>query len=229
MLKDLANNKIDGLFVISGEKLISEIPKSYEIVAYARTPDYTTPLPAEVIGSSLMKRLTETVTPPGIIAVCRQKKYSPQEVISSSGAFVLVCEEISDPGNLGTMLRSALAFGAAGVILTKGCADLHSQKVIRASAGAFMHMPIYANADLTKLDMPIYAADPHGDYTPADVDFSKKFALVIGNEARGLSSYAKQMADCLVRIPMAGGESLNAAVAAGILMYEATQMRSVRL
>ena len=230
-----------GLFMVEGEKLIAEIPEDYKILYYvvsrkfADTHDltrYRTRARCEVIRDSLFESLAATVTPQGIIAVCRQIQHSLNDILQPSG-FILMGENLSDPGNIGTLVRTAAAAGASGVILTAGSCDLFSPKVLRAAAGAVLRMPIVTEAnsaktmeELKKQSIPIYAAHPRGNALPYNINLSGQFCLLVGNESHGISDKAEAMADALVHLPMTNDtESLNASVAGSILLYEAVRQR----
>ncbi|MCL2216200.1 MAG: RNA methyltransferase [Defluviitaleaceae bacterium] len=231
-----------GLFMVESEKCIAEIPPDYLIHyyvvsrRYADTHDlsrYKERARCEIIRDSLFVRLAATVTPQGIIAVCEQITWSLDDILKPETGFILMGESLSDPGNIGTLVRTAAAAGASGVILTSGSCDIFSPKVLRAAAGAALRLPIVAGADteealsaLKKQSIPIYAAHPRGNALPYSINMREKFCLLVGNEAHGLSEKAASMADALIRLPMtADTESLNASVAGSILLYEAVRQR----
>lgn len=177
-------------------------------------------IPVTHVARHVMERICDTEHPQGIAAMLRLPK--PETV---RGQRLLALDCISDPGNLGTMLRSALAFGFNGVLLSSGCADAFSPKCVRAGMGAHFSIQItqgLALADeLSKRkdeDFQIVGADVGGSEIPAP--YCEKQVLVIGSEAHGLSSDVMKACTYLWRIPMERGtQSLNAAVAASILMY----------
>ncbi|MCL1882338.1 MAG: RNA methyltransferase [Defluviitaleaceae bacterium] len=243
-LKDLQSKKgrdESGLFLVEGEKFIAEIPESYEIGYYvvsrnfADTHDlspYKKRARCEIIRDSLFKKLADTVTPQGIIAVCEKIPYKLDDILQKDG-FFLMGECLSDPGNIGTLVRTAAAAGASGALFTEGCCDVYSPKVLRAAAGAVLRLPIVANISVDKIygllknaGIPVFAAHPRGNALPYDLNFRDKFCLLIGNESHGISKNAETNADALVRLPMTDDtESLNASVAGSILLYEAVRQR----
>jgi TrmH family RNA methyltransferase len=147
--------------------------------------------------------------------------------------FLLIADEVRDPGNLGTMLRSAAAFGVQAVALTPGCADVFAPKVLRAGMGAHFHLPIL-QADWDEIAAlvrgqglhPFVAAARQGTVCSA-ANLCQPLALVIGGEAQGAGAQAFALAAEALQIPMPGAaESLNAAAAAAILLYEVTRQRA---
>ena len=145
----------------------------------------------------------------------------------------VVLENVTDPGNMGTLIRTADAAGADGIFLSKGCVDIYNPKVIRATMGSIFHLPIYRNLNLMDLmedfknnNVKTLAAHLKGTSTPYKVDMTTACAVIIGNEANGLSDEISEMASDLVKIPMPGkAESMNAGIAGGILIYEAVRQR----
>jgi TrmH family RNA methyltransferase len=170
----------------------------------------------------LFTELAQTETPQGMIGVCSLKKqiFAPRK-----GQYVLV-DGIQDPGNLGTIIRTADAFGLDGIFFGKGTADLYNQKVLRSAQGSHFHIPVY-QADLTKvipamqeMGVRVYGTSLSG--VPLNAEFEPKeyFALLIGNEGAGVDPVLNDAADHQVKIQMWGNaESMNVAVAAGILMH----------
>ena len=181
----------------------------------------------------LMKRITTTVTPLGVIAVCRIASTKPDyEKIHS---ILTLVDAIQDPGNLGTLFRTSLGFNSSGIILGKGTVSPFNSKVVRGSSGTFLRVPFEANIDLIdqinflrKKGYTIIATDLHAKQTLNDIvpRKLKKVAFLVGNEGAGTKSYLIEIADETVRIPMNGNlESLNVAVAHGILSYEAAKIQ----
>lgn len=179
----------------------------------------------------VLERLSDTPAPQGIVAVVRMQP-------SSSDAFtgctaVLVADGISDPGNLGTMVRSAAAAGA-GLWSTAGSTDLYDPKALRAAAGTSFLVPHRqrlepedAAAEAVRLGLRLVVADARGEARIDEFDWRAPFALVIGSEARGPSRSLSKAADARVHVPLASGvESLNAAVTASICLYEAVRQRA---
>jgi len=230
-----------GSFIVEGEKFVSEIPRDWSIAYYIVSESFAKKHDISACGvragiylaqDRLYKKLSDTVTPQGIMAVC-EKKPSSIEQIAANGSLLLLCEGLADPGNIGALIRTAAAAGAGGVILTKGCADLFSPKVIRASAGSLFNIPCAEMEDalsaarfLKNKGIILAAAHLKGKTSLYNADMTKALCIMIGSEARGLSPEISALADILIRIPMnSKTESLNAAAAGSILLYEAVRQR----
>ena len=229
-------------FIIEGEKFTAEIPASWQIhlfcasEAFAAGRDisaFRERAPLQVLPDHRFASLCDTVTPQGILAVCekRQAAFSPGNL--PPNPLLLVCENLSDPGNVGTLIRTAAAAGAHGVLLSQGCVEAFCPKVLRAAAGAALRLPIWEGVVLPEVlpalqarGIAVTAAHLQGAVSPYATDFCRGAAILLGNEAHGLSPEATALADVRVRLPMAGGvESLNASVAGAILLYEAVRQR----
>lgn len=175
------------------------------------------------ISRDIMEYLSETRTPQDISCVT---SFSERE-LDADGRLVIVMEDVQDPQNVGAVIRTADAVGAAGVIMTSGCADHTSSRAIRSSMGSCFHLPVLRTDDVLSLidglrekGYSVVAAHLKGR---EDAEIPERAVLLIGNESRGLSEQISGKADVLLRIPMKGkAESLNASVAAGVLMYRLT-------
>ncbi|MDX2266610.1 MAG: RNA methyltransferase [Bryobacter sp.] len=176
------------------------------------------------VPTALMKELSSLDHPAGWIALMEAPPREPWEIQQED--LVLVLDGIQDPGNAGTLLRSAEAFGVAGVIALRGTVELFSPKVIRASAGSIFRIPVRRQCQWEDLHFPagfpLYAAMPSGGKRPSKVDWRRGGAILIGNEGAGVSRELAALAQPLT-IPTHSVESLNAAVAGAILLYEATR------
>jgi RNA methyltransferase, TrmH family len=176
--------------------------------------------------------LTSTETPQGVIALVRPPAWTLDQVLRGRVPLIAVLDGIQDPGNAGAILRAAEAFGATGAAFLKGTVSPHNPKCMRASAGSVFRLPIAASLDeslllaaLEKKRSVLYAAMPRADILVSGANFKMSCAIVIGSEGRGVSLNLAEHAIAL-RIPTSGVESLNAAVAAGILFYEARRQRT---
>ena len=236
LLKTKKGRDETGLFIIEGEKFVQEIPADWRVVKYVIAQRYakTHGIPAlragyEVMRDSIFDGLADTVSPQGVLAVCEQKRYLIEEIPRN---FILLGENLNDPGNIGALIRTAAAAGVSGVILTSGSGDIYNPKVLRASAGAVLRLPIVTDVSLTDVfeylgDTPAYAAHPRGDVSPYELNLRENFCLMVGNEAKGLTDTAANLARAKVSLPMVNStESLNASVAGSVLMYEAVRQRS---
>jgi RNA methyltransferase, TrmH family len=183
----------------------------------------------EEVAEREFQALAATDTPQGIVAVIEPPAWSLGDIVPRPRAPVLVLDGVQDPGNVGTLLRTAFALGAAGAVLLRGCADLANPKVIRAAMGASFRLPA-ASAEPAELvawcrqtQASVWAATADGT-SLARAAVPDRLALVVGNEGAGVSDELRALAVQQVAIPLArGAESLNVAVAAGILLYEATR------
>jgi len=191
------------------DKIISEGQKTYEI------------------SDKLLTEISDTENPQGIVAVVPIQSYTLDTVLQEKKSYV-VLEAIQDPGNMGTIIRTADAAGFDGVIALKGCVDVYNSKVLRSTMGSIFHIPIVTSADsgevldsLKKLDLKTFAAHLNGQYSYFEAPMGEGGAILIGNEGNGLSDEISRSADVLVKIPMPGrAESLNASTAAALMMYE---------
>jgi len=224
-----------GLYLIEGDNLIAEAIKcNIEIMSVFVRKDYAClrglaiPEPY-VVSKNLYDQIAQTETSQGIVAVVKKRSYTESEFFDRCKAGnILVLDRLQDPGNIGTMIRTADAAGYKGVIVIKGTGDVFSPKVVRAAAGSLFRLPVLF-ADTAAEALTVMKShgkkivstcfEAEADYFT--VDMKNDVALIIGNEGGGLSQEWIDGADIRVKIPMEGTvDSLNAAVAAGIIMYE---------
>ncbi len=191
--------------------------------------------PVYQVPDAMFRRLSDTEHPQGVLAIVRRRQAKPEEVFKQKENLLLVVlENLQDPGNVGTILRTADAAGATAILCTKGTCDVYSPKVVRSSMGSLLHVPVLNVASvsdiaplLEKRKIRLLAAHLKGEKAPWNADMKGNVAIMIGNEGAGLSEEASQMAHELVKIPMPGSaESLNAGIACGMLLYEALRQRS---
>lgn len=184
------------------------------------------------VGPGVMRALTDTSSPQGLVAVVEMPNRSLDDV-TSAGDLLLVLAEVRDPGNAGTLLRSASAAGASGVIFTKGAVDPYSPKTVRAASGALFQVPMATGIEVQELVSQLKLAGfaPIGTAAEAqlsmeDADLTGRVALVVGNEAWGIGDQGIGSLDVMVGIPMPGpAESLNVGIAGSILLFEAVRQR----
>lgn len=239
--------KEQGVFVCEGIKMFEEarafkdgrIIKAYLSERYFEEQNqignHFEDVPYEVVSDQVFREISETMTPQGILAIVKQPEYTLLDMIKDEEARLLLLEDIRDPGNLGTMVRTAEGAGFSGIILSKGSVDMFNPKVIRSTMGAIYRVPfIYSEnfldtlADLKKKQVSIYAAHLEGACDYDAISYEKKTAILIGNEANGLSDESAAIASRCIKIPMEGNvESLNAGVAAAILMYEVYRQKRI--
>ena len=244
LLKTKKERDKEGLFICEGIRFVNEIPKNIDIEYYAARESfpqrediskYEKRADIYIFDDKSFEALCETENPQGILAVCRKINYSLEDIISKNrgSGFYIAAEELNDPGNLGTIIRTSHACGADAVILSKGSVDVYNGKVLRSTMGSIFHVPVITDIDikdainmLHKYNVKIYAAHLKGTKTPYKFDLKNDIAYLIGNEANGLKTETADMADEYIKIPMPGNaESLNASVAAAVLMYETVRQR----
>lgn len=228
----------EGMYLIEGENLIAEVPERDLVYVFFREGQEREIFDLQnqyVVAGQLFDKLAQTETSQGILAVVRKPELTVDDLAKHirRDDNVVVMDRLQDPGNIGTIIRTAEGAGYKAVITVKGTGDVFSPKTIRAAAGSVFRMPIVQVEDnqtlraLTdRLDKKLVVTGFHTDKYYYDTDLSKGVALVIGNEGNGVSEELMEMADVTVKIPMDGHlESLNASVAAGILMYETKRKR----
>ena len=189
----------------------------------------------ELLSDPVFAHISDTKTPQGILAVVRRRKYSMRDILREDPgkALVAVLDNLQDPGNLGTIFRTAEAAGVTGIILSRDCVDIYNPKVIRSTMGAVFRVPfLYAEdlqgtiVELKREGIKVYAAHLKGRKAYDQEDYREGCAFLIGNEGNGLRDEIAECADHYVIIPMLGrAESLNAAVAAAVLMFEVSRQR----
>ena len=182
---------------------------------------------AQTISAKECQRLSDTTTSQGIIAVFEYKKPSLEQQLAKGSRKILICDKVGDPGNMGTLIRSAAAFHFDLVITTAGAAETTGPKTLRASMGGYFQIPVIDGVDdddlsaqVKKAGYHIYLADVKGNYVSSSLPISEKMALVIGAETAGPGRVLAGQADYRIKIPMSKKcESLNAAMAGTILMF----------
>lgn len=230
-----------GLFVAEGKKMFLEAPAAWVEKVYvseamegdAALMERVRAFPFEIVAENVFRQISDTQTPQGILTVLKKPSYTIEKLLEGENPLVMVLEDLQDPGNAGTIFRTGEGAGISGMFLTRTCVDVTNPKVIRSTMGSIYRMPFVYVENVAAL-RPIlkekhirsFAAHLRGKNAYDGEDYRKGSAFFIGNEGKGLTEEAADMADCLIRIPMCGEvESLNAAMAAGILMYEAARQR----
>lgn len=228
-----------GLFVVEGMKMFREAPKDWihkVFVAdhlYKDIKSELTGYPVEVVTDRIFGQISDTKTPQGILCVMKKPCYDLNILTEAPNPLLVVLEDLQDPGNVGTILRTAEGAGVNGVLVSRNTVDLFHPKVIRATMGSIYRMPFFVAEDmketiqlLKKANIRVFAAHLRGINSYDEEGYLGGTAFLIGNEGNGLSDELTCQADCLIHIPMEGQvESLNAAMSAGILMYEAGRQR----
>ena len=243
-----------GFFVVEGLRLVREAPAGDVVRAYA-TEDFAASqegaalcarLKAEPVTEAVMARMSDTKTPQGILAVVRQKHWTAEDLAAglpeesesdparrAARGPVLVLEHVQDPGNVGTLFRTAEAAGAAGILMDAETADPWQPKVVRGTMGAIFRLPFAVTDDLPaalsslkERNVTLFAAHLEGSREYDTVRYPLRAAFLLGNEGNGLSDGISALADARIRIPMAGPtESLNVSVAGAVLLYEHFRQR----
>lgn len=193
----------------------------YELLA--KLQNTSTPLIS--VTNEVMLHVSDTQSPQGVVGVFR----IPQPALPKQAARILILDAVSEPGNMGTILRSAGASGVDVVLLAPDCVDPYNPKVLRAGMGAHFRVPLIEATwqDITVYcnNIAIYAAASDGDVIYSDIDWTQRWALIIGNEAHGIGATASNLAQ-RIQIPMAQAtESINASVATGVILFEAQRQR----
>jgi len=239
-----------GLFVIEGARLVADAPEDALETVFAteqflsctqpQLKDRLERMHTVCVTEHVLEKMSDTKTPQGIMAFAHMPSYTREQLMRAAGpdgaarqSLLLVLEDIQDPGNLGTMFRTAEAAGATGIIMSRGTADVFHPKTVRATMSSIFRVPfmtVDSIADevlsLQQQGVATYAAYLGAHRAYDEPDYSGDTAFLIGNEAHGLDSRTAQAAGEKVIIPMEGRiESLNAAMSAGILLYEASRQR----
>ncbi len=216
-----ANVSID---VLLYDPAISKEARAARVLARAReTHVRLVPASAHVIAAC-----SQVKTPQGVIAIVEEPQATLAAVLPNPGLLLMVADRVQDPGNLGTLIRLADAAGATAVAVTAGSVDPYNPKVVRATMGSIFHLPVTQVATETAIGalrargVRVLAADQAGTVEYTKADYHLPVALVVGNEGEGLDGHWAAAAAARIRIPLYGrADSLNVAVAAGILLYEA--------
>ena len=214
------------MFVVEGASLIAQAAAArWEIEAQYLAPGAEAlPLTGDVfeLGPNVIERVASTEAPQPVLAVVRQRASQ----LPSHPTFVLVGDRLADPGNAGTIIRSAEAAGADAVVFTAGSVDVYNPKVVRAAAGSLFRLPVLSLelAALQSVGLAVLATSSHRGRSYTDVDLRQPVALVVGNEAHGVADDAAVAG--WITIPHAGGaESLNVAMAATVIAFEVARQR----
>ncbi len=230
-----------GIFLVEGVRMYEEAPPeqitevwvSQSFLKKEENQNRLAGRDYREVSDDIFKQISDTQTPQGILCMVRRPRYELSDLTDAGPAHLLLLEDIRDPGNLGTMFRTAEGAGATGIIMNQTCADLFSPKTIRSTMGSVFRVPFYITEDLRAVvrelkqkKITVYAAHLNGNKCYDTFDYREGCGFLIGNEGAGLKEETAALADEYLRIPMEGSlESLNAAMAAGILMYEVNRQR----
>lgn len=221
------------MFEEADEKYIREVYVSESYIEKNGISDKLQRVGFETVSDEVFKKISDTKAPQGILCVMNQYKYALEDLLNKDNPVLVLLEDIQDPGNLGTILRTGEGAGIDGVIMTKDTVDIYNPKTIRATMGSIYRMPfLYVDSlqevigKLQEKGILVYAAHLKGNEYYDNFDFKKGTAFLIGNEGNGLKKETADLADAYLKIPMEGKvESLNAAIATSLLMYETYRQR----
>ncbi len=222
-LKQKKYRDLEQKFLIEGEHLVEEAEKSWvlEKIILLENSEYPSKLEKIYVSKSVMKKLSSLDTPPNVIGVC--KMLSRKEL----GKKVLLLDDIQDPGNLGTIIRSSVAFNVDSIVMSLNTVDLYNPKVIRSTQGMIFKINLIKD-DLERVieklkskNIPIYTTNVNGGENIKNINSTDSYGLIMGNEGNGVKDEISALADRKIYIPMNSKvESLNVSVAASILLYE---------
>lgn len=244
LLRSLSQKKFrdkERKFIVEGWRALKDVLNSgYHIdyiamvARYADDPDYqaivretnTRKIDLKELSEIELRQVSDTVHSQGVIALVEQNNTLIDALLAKKDSLVVYADRISDPGNVGSIIRTCDWFGVDAIILSEGCVELHNEKVVRSTSGSIFHVPVVEHADtsetlsrLKKLGFCIVATAGDAKISYADARFKEKNALILGSEAGGISQHARQISDSVVKIPQWGNaESLNVGVACGIVL-----------
>lgn len=243
-LKTRKERKATGKFLVEGFRFLSEAFNSncraleifvleeyeYKLYEYIKKEDLVN-TKIYLMNKGLLEQLCDTESPQGVVGVVQLSK----ELRTKEYDFYVLCDQVQDPGNLGTIIRTSHAAGATGVILTKGSVDAYNSKTLRATMGSIFHIPIIedTNFDFIKKlkgeKFSFLAAALDGEKNFFEEDLMRNIVICVGNEGNGLSEYVMAFSDVKVKIPMPGNaESLNVSSAATIMIYERVRQQILK-
>lgn len=242
----------DGIFLAEGLKMYEEAPVGLIREVYLTEPllqrlicrreqgdiyieEKLKKTGYELVSEEVFTRISDTRSPQGILTVMDQQTYEPEQLLEGEKPLLVLLEDLQDPGNLGTILRTGEGAGITGVIMSRNTVDIYNPKTIRSTMGSIYRVPfLYVESMeetirlLQKKGIRVYAAHLRGQAYYSSLSFTGGTAFLIGNEGNGLRRETADLADSYLKIPMEGRvESLNAAIAASLLVYEAHRQRHV--
>jgi TrmH family RNA methyltransferase len=239
LLSRRSDRASEGAFVLEGPKLLAEALAAGARLEAVYVPEGEealvppTDVPVRTLQPGVLERISATVTPQPVLAVCRAVDVGLDAVADAT--FVVVCVDLQDPGNAGTILRSAEAAGAGAVVFAGASVDVSNPKAVRASAGSLFHVPVVNGGDavqvldeLGRRGLRRFGTVARTGEPLDDADLTAPLALVLGNEAHGLPEAVERSLDGHLSIPMAGrSESLNVGMATAVLCFEVARQRRV--
>ncbi len=243
LVKSLAKKKyrdLNNMFIVEGERFVNDAPQDKIVLTlvskeFASKKDLQKLINVEVVEDKIFNDLIDTKNSQGILAVCKKDEYTIDDLKINDNTFIVIGDRLQDPGNVGTLIRTAEASGVDYIILSEGSVDIYNPKVIRSTASTIFNIPILENVDLSSV-LPILKKDNVeiiGTHLKAtefyyDVNMTTKLAIVIGNEANGMCEDVTNKCTKLVKIPILGkAESLNASISSAIIMYEVVRQKKL--
>lgn len=229
-----------GIFIIEGIRMFQETPKERIVKVFvsqsffSKNKDVLKDYSYEVVEDKIFESMSDTRTPQGILCMVKRQESSLDVLLEQENPHFVILENLQDPGNLGTIIRTGEGAGVTGIIMSKNTVDIYNPKVIRSTMGSIYRVPfLYVESlpdtieKIRKKGIKVYAAHLDGRASYDRLDYTKGTAFLIGNEGNGLTKETADLADEYMRIPMEGQlESLNASVATALLMYEVHRQRS---
>ncbi|MDD5021513.1 MAG: RNA methyltransferase [Endomicrobiaceae bacterium] len=217
------------LFVVEGKKQVCEIPKDWKI-EYVVLTDKNIKIDCAknyYITEKIFKKISDTTTPQGVLAVVQKQTYSIDNVLSAQKGVFIIIDTLQDPGNLGTIIRTAHAYNINGIFISKNSIDAFSSKVVRSTMGSIFKVPVFQECDMDLLinkfkenKIKTYALELRADKFVSDIKFENKVAIVVGNESKGISDTVLKNVDSIKIKMFTEIDSLNASVACSIAVYE---------
>ncbi|SYX81995.1 TrmH family RNA methyltransferase [Paenibacillus alvei] len=253
-LKERKHRNREGLFIVEGIHLVLEALRSgmqVDVVAYdmesgipqelkpfhlrqveARSSDRAQDTEWIAVTDAIIRKCSDTETPQPVFAIVHKLAASVDSLLASSNSLVVVVDGVQDPGNLGTIIRTADAVGADGVVIGKGTVDLYNAKTIRSTMGSLFHLPV-VEGDLVEMlpaaqarGVRLASTSLQATHSCYSYDYRPATWLIVGNEGQGVSQNVQSLVDDTIIIPMRGqAESLNVAMATTVLLYEAMRQR----
>ena len=229
------------VFIVEGIRMFREVPKDRLEKVYISESFYNKKkeeleleqFPVEILSDKVFSHVSDTKTPQGVLSIVRQKTTSLDEILKVENPYLMILDNLQDPGNLGTIVRTAEGAGVTGILLSRDCVDIYNPKTIRSTMGSVYRMPFLYVDDMDQIlqtlkqeGIKTYAAHLQGKNCYDEENYKSGCAFLIGNEGNGLRKEIADQADVWIRIPMHGQvESLNAAIAASVLMFEVCRQR----
>lgn len=239
--KNAKERKKQDIFLVEGIRMFSEIPEKLHVETFVTEAFFQKhsrlfeKRSYEFVAEHVMETISDTRVPQGVVSVVRCCHYNADEVCAGENPLIMALENLQDPGNLGTILRTAEGAGVTGIVMSRDTVDVYNPKVVRATMGSIFRIPFCYVENLTEA-VGRLKREGYGTYSAHlqgkcfyDFDYQNPTVFCIGNEGNGLSEALSKVTEHKIRIPMMGKvESLNAATASTVLMYEAMRQRSFK-